>query len=155
MFHHLKRNMAAGVVALTVLGGGAAAYATEAPAPSLAAEATAGAVGDRKLPTGARQRLIKLARHTVHGELVVKMGEEFHTVTYDRGQLQSVEGATLHVERPDGAKVDVTVGEGTEFRGVASAAELRAGDPVFVLSHDGEALVVAQRKNPKPANPKG
>jgi hypothetical protein len=42
--------------------------------------------------------------------------------------------------------VTVTVNDDTRFRGVDSASELQTGKPVFVVSSDGVAKGVAQRK---------
>jgi len=166
----LKRNVAAAVVAVAVLGGGAAAVAAEGPSrPTLAAgsetpiRAQAQAAqtegqGDEARPNRparpdrpnrpARPDRLghPLARRAVHGELIVRGEEgEFESVTFDRGRLTSVADGSLTLERPDGVSVTVRLNDATRYRGVDSAAALQTGRPVLVTSKEGTATQVAQR----------
>jgi hypothetical protein len=132
----MKKTLASAVIALAVLGGGATAYAQESKPPSDAGAATA-----RRAHPAAHLR-----RRTVHGDLTVKTKDGFQQVTVDRGRLTSVDGATLTVTRPDGPVATFTVNDQTRFRGVESVEQLQTGKPVFVVSVDGVAKGVAQRK---------
>jgi hypothetical protein len=131
----MKKTLASALIALSVVGGGAVAYAQEdAPPTAPTTESAAGAHHPR------------LRHRTVHGDLTVRTKDGFKEMTVDRGRLTSVDGSTLTVTRPDGPVVTFTVTDQTRFRGVSSASELQTGKPVFVVSADGIAKGVAQRK---------
>ena len=133
----MKKTLASALIALTVLGGGAVAYAQEDPGTG-----TAGTAGTAE---SARPQHHRLRHRTVHGDLTVRTKDGFQQVTIDRGRLTSVEGSTLTVTRPDGPVVTFTMNDDTRFRGVSSADELQTGKPLFVVSADGVAKAVAQR----------
>lgn len=163
----IKKHAAVLVVAGLVVCGGAAAGAYAADAPSrptvsldqaaqaasadglgaqTPADSQAGAQAGVRL--GRRGRAgMALLRRTVHGDLVVRTKDGFQHVAYDRGKLASASGTTLTLTRPDGVTVTVTVNDQTKYRGVSGFGQLQTGRPTLVLSKDGVALVVAQRKN--------
>jgi hypothetical protein len=131
----IKRILATTALAATLVAGGAAAAdaAPKRPNRPQAAGATADAMADR------------FAKRAVHGEFVVRTKDGFETIDVDRGQLTSKDGNTLHVHRPDGVDVTVTLGETTRFRGVDNAGGLQTGKPIVVVSKGGQAIAVAQR----------
>ena len=137
----MKKTLASAIVALAVVGGGAAAYAQEDPGPS----AGAGADATATATAPARAHHPRLRHRTVHGDLTVRTRDGFKEITVDRGKLTAVEGSTLTVTRPDGPVVTFTVDDQTRYRGVDGVAELQVGKPVLVVSHDGVAKGVAQR----------
>src|SRR4051794_1769392 len=139
----LKRNFAILVLAATLVGGGAVAWAqngdSSPTAPTQGAQAPNGQQGGPRSRHG-RASAGVLAR-AVHGDLVVRGKDgNFENVTYDRGTLDGVSGDTLTLTRPDGKKVSVKLTSDTKYRGVASASELKAGKPTVATSRDGQAL---------------
>src|SRR4051812_48214319 len=80
----------------------------------------------------------------VHGDLVVRAKDgTFQTVTVDRGKVQSVDGDTLTIVRPDGPTVVVTLDASTKYRGISGKQDLAKDAAVGVASRDGKALMVA------------
>ena len=132
----MKKTLVSALIALSVVGGAAVASAQEDPAPTAPTAESA----------DSRAHHPRLRHRTVHGDLTVRTKDGFKEVTVDRGRLTSIDGSTLTVTRPDGPVVTFTVDDQTRFRGVDSAAELQTGKPVFVVSADGVAKSVAQRK---------
>ncbi|MEA3075536.1 MAG: hypothetical protein QOF60_444 [Actinomycetota bacterium] len=137
----IKTILATTALAATLVAGGAA-VADAAPRRQAANNANNANNAADASPDRMADRFAKRA---VHGEFVVRTKDGFQTIDIDRGQLTSKDGNTLHIHRPDGADVTVTLGETTRFRGVANADALRTGKPVVVVSKGGQAVAVAQR----------
>jgi len=151
----LKRNLAVLVLAVTLVGGGAVAWAqTSDSSPSKPTTAPNGQTR-QGVPKGRNARAAGILGRVVHGDLVVRGKDgHFENVTYDRGTLDGVSGDTLTLTRPDGKKVSVKLTSDTKFRGVANASELKAGKQTLVTSRDGKAMTVAQRAGNKQGGPR-
>ena len=119
----LKRNLAVLVLAVALVGGGAAAWAqTSDTSPSAPAQAPNGQE-QRAVPRGRHPGAAAIRGRVIHGDLVVKGQDgKFENVTYDRGTLDGVSGDTLTLTRPDGKKVSVKLTSDTKFRGVSGAS---------------------------------
>ena len=137
----LKRNLAILVLAGTLLGGGAYAWAqTSDGSPS--APTTQPPKSGQQAPAaqGARRgRENGYLKRVVHGDLIVRGKDGFQNVTYDRGKEDGVSDNTLTITRPDGKQVSVKLTSDTKYKGVKDASELQAGRPTLVVSHDGNA----------------
>jgi len=148
MVSMLKRNLAGVLVAVLGLTGGAAALASAQTDDTPPTSAPAQADGSRKHRGGGRMAPLGRA---VHGDLIVRNRDgEFVPVTFDRGTLESVGSDELTVARPDGKKVTVKLDAETGYRGVESKDQLRAGEGVVVVSEDGTATMVGQRREGAP-----
>jgi len=145
----LKRNLAIVVVATTVLGAAGAVYAAQPGRPTLSAQASGSATASSGQRDDRRHRpgMGGLFRRTVHGDLIVRGKTGFENVTYDRGKLTSVASGSLTIQRPDGPSVTVKLTSTTRYRGVSGPGELEVGKGTVVLSRDGSALVVGQRRD--------
>jgi hypothetical protein len=143
MFSIVKRNAALLLIAGLVVGGGAVAWAEGSPSrPTVGAQAGASA---EVRPGRAGHPGAALLRRAVHGDLIVRGKNGFENVTFDRGRLESRDGSTLTLKRPDGATVTLTVTDATKYRGVSGLDQLQTGRPTAVVSQDGKAVVVVQR----------
>ena len=140
----LKRNLAVLVLAATLLGGGALAWAQTSDGSSTA-PTTGAPTAQQQGPKAARQQRAGILRRVVHGDLIVRGKDGFQNVTYDRGKEDGVPGDTLTITRPDGKRVSVKLTSDTKYKGVKDASGLQAGKPTLVVSKDGNALVVGQR----------
>jgi hypothetical protein len=146
----LKRNLAILVLAITVLGGGAYAWAQTSDTSPSAPTTTAPSGQQAPAQNGARrQRARGILQRVVHGDLVVRGKDGFQNVTYDRGKEDGVSDNTLTITRPDGKKVSVKLTSDTKYKGVKDASQLQAGKPTIVVSKDGNALMVGQRAGNK------
>ncbi|MEY2566533.1 MAG: hypothetical protein QOE35_1062 [Actinomycetota bacterium] len=144
------KNIAAVAVAVIGLTAGAVGWATAGPSDSgtpAATTTTTAAAANR--PEGGRG--VEVLRRTVHGDLVVKQGDGFETVTFDRGMVTSVDASSLSLHRPDGVDVTVTLNDQTRYVGVSGAGGVQKDKPVTVISKDGTARIVAQRDGSGPA----
>jgi hypothetical protein len=144
----LKRNLAILVLALTVLGGGAYAWAQTSDTSPSAPTTQATAPSGQQAPAakqGRQGRARGILQRVVHGDLVVRGKDGFQNVTYDRGKEDGVSDNTLTITRPDGKKVSVKLTSDTKYKGVKDASQLQAGKPTIVVSKDGNALIVGQR----------
>jgi hypothetical protein len=148
----LKRNLAVLVLTGALLAGGAIAWAQtgdSSPAAPTPSTSTAVAPNAQQAPGPRGQRANGYLKRVVHGDLIVRGKDGFQNVTYDRGKEDGVSGGTLTITRPDGKKVDVKLTSDTKYKGVKDASQLQAGKPTFVVSRDGNALVVGQRSGDK------
>jgi hypothetical protein len=164
MTNYLKRHLKAVVavsLGLAVVGGGTAAAAAAASAnrPTLEA-ATAPASSVSGAGKGLHGPLGRLARRAVHGELTVHTKDGYQTVTFDRGAVTSANGTSITIRRPDGVSVTEALTPTTRYRGISGASAITTGKQAIVVSHDGTALLVAQRRvstgssgSSTPANP--
>jgi hypothetical protein len=143
-----KRNLAVLLLAGTLLGGGAVAWAqTSDGSPS--APSTTTPNGQQRPNRGGHHEYGILGR-VVHGDLIVRgKNGQFENVIYDRGTEDGVSGDTLTITRPDGKKVSVKLTSDTKYKGVKDASQLQAGKQTLVISRDGKALVVGQRSGDK------
>ncbi|MDQ6819443.1 MAG: hypothetical protein M3076_03740 [Actinomycetota bacterium] len=119
--------------------------------------ATAGAATGSSPRSGAAARTGRLwrgvARHSVHGNLVVSSKSGFATVTFDRGFIQSVNGQQITIA--DGTKhatyktFTLTI-PGTasvlENGRRASLSDLRSGQHILVVQGPGRTLVIARNR---------
>ena len=154
----LKRNLAILVLALTLVAGGAVAWAQTSDGSS-SAPSTAPAPAAQQAPGRAGRQgkggEYGILRRVVHGDLVVRGKDGFQNVTYDRGKEDGVSDNTLTITRPDGKKVSVKLTSTTRYRGVKDASQLQAGKETIVLSKDGNALMVGQRSPDKNGGAQG
>lgn len=80
----------------------------------------------------------------IRGEVVVPgEGDEFRTVRFDRGILQSADGSTLVIEEADGSTVEVPTSDETKFGrdgAQATLEDLEVGDHIFAhrVKTDGD-----------------
>src|SRR4051794_10506214 len=132
-------SVAIGLVIAVVLGLGAYAWAADSPANPSTANKSAAAAHPRLA------RLERLAKRSVHGEFVVKTKNGFETFDADKGTDVAAPAGSVSVHRADGPTVTVKVTSDTKFRGIKSAADIRAGKGIVVISKGGNAVLVAQR----------
>lgn len=171
----VKRMVGVLVLASLVVGGSAFAYAQAQPddpapaqgqapagAPNRWARCRAAAQTDEQ-NEAADPRLRRLCRRhallarTVHADLVVKAGEGFRNLTFDRGEVTAVSDTSITLHRPDGVDVTVALTANTRYRGVDGPGAIETGKPAVVLAGDGSALVVGQRDGnyPEPSGVDG
>lgn len=86
-----------------------------------------------------------LLRKGIHGEILVKDGDGFSTVIFDRGKVTAASGGSVTLERPDGKSVTVSTDDGTKYRGVDGYSSIRVGEPAFVVTKAGKTILVGQR----------
>jgi hypothetical protein len=171
----LRNHLVAAIVsvaALTMVGGGAVAYAVAAPQPTTSpatatttappAPTAGSAAGSCSKTTkaakscrrggakGAKRAGTALLARAVHGELTVKTPKGFESLTFDRGTATSTTGSTITLNRADGVAVRIAVDGATRYAGVTDLSGVTAGKPALVLSHLGVATLVAQRRAATP-----
>ena len=140
----LRRHFRLALVAIfcIALGAGASAIASAGAAPSAASSHTTGAGGH-----GWR----KLARRTVHADLVVATKHGFVNVTVDRGKVDSVSGQQLTMT--EGTKkqayktITLTIPSSAKVRDdrqAAALSALRSGQRVTVVTEPQRTLVIAR-----------
>jgi len=174
----LRNHLVAAIVtvaAMTMVGGGAVAYAVASPQPTtFPATATPTAPPTPTAPSaaglcptkpnaakscrrggakGANQAGAALLARAVHGELTVKTAKGYETLTFDRGKVTSTTGSAITLNRADGVAVTITVDGATRYAGVGGLSGLTAGKPALVLSHLGVATLVSQRPQRPAAAP--
>jgi hypothetical protein len=154
---HMKLLTVGAVCA--VAGGGAGAIATAGAAGTNTAAAnaagtsagTSAAATSTAHATAARRARRALARHAVHGNLIVATRSGFATVTFDRGFVQSVNGQQLTIR--EGTKkatyktVTLTIPSSAKVRDngqSASLSQLSAGQRVGVLQGPKRTWVIAR-----------
>ena len=134
----------AGAVAVALAAGGVA-YASAPASTKPAAPAASSKVTPARRHPVLRADLIRLARHTVHAQLIVDTKKGFETIDIDKGKLVSDSSGTITIMRLDGPSVSATVTSSTRFFGI-QPAKLVAGDRVLLVSGSGgHALDVASR----------
>lgn len=168
----MKSKIATLLIGAVVLGGGAVAYAQTQPADPSAgtgsatrpdrAEARACLKAHRENPDAEpsaacqalRERMKSgprgggehsFLRRGIHGEILVKDGDGYSTVIFDRGRVTSASSGSITLERPDGQSVTVSTDDATVYRGISGFDEVRTGDPALVVTKGGRATLVAQR----------
>jgi hypothetical protein len=139
--------------AIVILGGGGAAWAaatggtpashTSAPTTATAAPGSTSTTHPRAMR--ARGLGATLARAD-HATVEIKRGGQWVTVTYDQGTVTAVSPSAITLRRPDGQSTTLTVSSTTKFAGVSSANAVQLNKPARVVSQNGTALRVAQRK---------
>lgn len=139
----LKRNAAVVLVAATVLGAGAFAWADDGPARPSVAEAQA--AGPAEEAPARHHRAWKLARHAYHGDLDVWVKGETREITFDRGRLVAADDDRVTIEYPTGATAEFAITDDTKIRGAGTDGELVTDRPTLVLSEGGETKAVLQR----------
>lgn len=155
-----SRSRAVGLGALCAAAGAGAGTiaAAGAATPHHAARSAAGTSGAAMRGTPARRRagarrggIIRLARRTVHAQLVVHTPRGFRTVTIDRGTLDSVSGRTLTVtdgtRHASDQKVTLTIPAHARVRNdrrPAALSSLHAGERVVVIQLPRRAVVRAR-----------
>ena len=98
---------------------------------------------------------VALARHTIHGDLIVKDKDgQFRNITLDKGTVESKGDQSITLKREDGRTLTFRVTGDTKFRGVDSLEAVQTGQPAVVLSNGGVAQEIAQRA-PGRNNPNG
>lgn len=139
----IKRHARILAVAVSCLGLGAGASAIAA--------AGAGTTSSAKPAKAARVGIRARLRDAVHADLVVHTRTGFVTVTFDRGFVESVNGAALTLR--EGTKkatyktVTLTIPSGARVRNNgrrSSLSSLTAGEHVGVLKGPVHTLVVAR-----------
>ena len=159
MLTFVKRNIAAVIVAATVMGLGAVAWAQETPDPTVGGPAVSEAQEAPNVPDGDRPHPGPMGRmgrrhhgpgpmgRAVHGDLIVRTKDgTFENVTFDKGQVVSHDGGKIVLKRPDSdTNVTITLTDDTRYRGVENASEIRDGERAVVVSKDGKAVSVGQR----------
>jgi hypothetical protein len=150
----LKRRLlpiTGGLVAVGLVAGGVA-YATTpsaAPAKTTSSMSTLsvapGQAGVTATRLGLRWDLIRLARHTVHAELIVKTADGFRTIDIDRGRLSSISGTSITIVRPDGPSVTARLTNATRYVGLPESSLAKGDRVLLVQGGGGNALFVAAR----------
>jgi hypothetical protein len=140
----LRRHSRIALMAISclALGAGAGAIASAGAAPSAARSHTKGARGH-----GWR----KLARRTVHADLVVATKHGFVNVTVDRGKVDSVSGQQLTMtegtKKQNYRTITLTIPSSAKVRDDRQAAPLsalRSGQRVTVVTEPQRTLVIAR-----------
>jgi hypothetical protein len=125
------------VLTLGILGAGTVMAASPAPSAGSAAGAKA-AVGP----------LAKIARHVVHGTVVIQRPDgTLQTLQIDRGTVASISGSALTINEPGGSQT-VTTDARTRVRrngAKSTVASLAVGDKVIVVSELRGGTAVAQQ----------
>jgi len=149
LFRNRAVALAGGLTVLALAAGGVA-YATQpsASSPSSAATVAKTATVRHDLSLG-RRPLLRLLRHTVHAQLIVRTKHGYETVILDRGTLESVSATSITIHRPDGPMVTESISASTRFRGLPES-KLAKGDRVVTAQINGTAVVVGALP-PKPA----
>lgn len=153
-----SRSRAVGLGALCAAAGAGAGTiaAAGAATPHHAARPTTGTSGAAMRAPGRRGGgvrrggIIRLARRTVHAQLVVHTPRGFRTVTIDRGTLDSVSGRTLTVtdgtRHASDQKVTLTIPANARVRNdrqPAALSSLHAGERVVVIQLPRRTIVRA------------
>ena len=136
-----QKIAAVAVAGAVVLGaGGAVAWAQTGGDGGSATTTAPGAAAPAPADVPARARR-PLARRAVHGDVVVKAKDgTYVTVTFDRGTVTAASATSVTLLRPDTSQpVTLTVDASTKVHGVASAADLKVGQPAVVVSRSGTA----------------
>jgi hypothetical protein len=142
---HLLRSRTlaiAGGLTVVALAAGGVAYATTVTAPSSApASATATAAKSATAGELIGRPWLRLIRHTVHAQLIVRTKHGYETVTIDRGTLETVSTTSITIKRPDGPVVSAAISTSTRFRGLAES-RLGTGDRVLLVQTGGTAVLI-------------
>lgn len=178
----LKSKVASLIVGAVVLGGGAVAYGQTQPAdpstgdkagaksqvqecrkahrenPDAAPSAECQALKDKFEARGDKGRKghrppMGAWGKGIHGEILVKDGDGFSTIIFDRGKVTSAVNNVVTLERADGESVSVTVDGDTKYHGIDGFDSVRVGDPIAVVTKAGKTVQVAQRPAGAPAGP--
>lgn len=138
----VRRTLTATALAagLLVAGAGVASAQTDPTSPQ------PGVNAERKERPRAARRAARRAVRGVHGESIVRKDDQWVTITWDRGDVTAVSSNEITLQRPDGVSVTLAITADTKFLGVADADAVRTGDPALVISQQGKATQVAQRK---------
>jgi hypothetical protein len=139
--------------AVVILGGGGVAWAattggtsaghTSTPTAATAAPGSSSTTNPRAVR--ARGLRATLARAD-HATVEIKRAGRWVTVTYDQGTVTAASPSAITLRRPDGQSTTLTIGSTTKFAGVSSASAVQLNKPARVISQNGSALRVAQRK---------
>ena len=138
----------AGAVVVALAAGGVA-YASAPAATKPAAPAVSSSVTPAKRHPILRADLIRLARQTVHAQLIVDTKKGFETIDIDRGKLVSDSSGTIKIMRADGPSVSATVTSSTRFYGI-KPPKLVPGDRVLLVSGGGGNAVIVASRGPAP-----
>jgi hypothetical protein len=130
------------------IGAGASAVASAGASTSGASKAAAGqGVRSGGLRSGALRRL---AKRTVHADLVVGTRNGFETVSFDRGKVDSVSGRQLMLTESTRTAsyktVTLTIPENARIRDdrrQATLSALQPGQRVIVLTSPRRTFVIA------------
>ena len=125
----MRRRIAAAVIVAAGLATAGIAYAEGQPAdPSVGSNPPAGAKAGQR-PGGPG-----VLKGAIHGDLLIR-GEDgaTRTVTFDRGKITAISGASITIERPDGVSVSKNVTDQTVFNGTPKD-KLEAGMRVVIVS---------------------
>jgi hypothetical protein len=139
----MRRRLIAGLIVTAGLAAAGIAYADNQPSDPSVAVTRAAAVGAPSPATaGGKAGVLKGA---IHGDLLVR-GQDgsTHTVTFDRGQVSSVSGSSITIQRPDGVSVSDDLTDHTVFNGTPRD-ELTSGTPVIVVSDGHTATHVVSK----------
>lgn len=148
MSHILKHSRLLLVaVCCVVVGAGASVIAGAGAATSTPAHAKAGHRAHAKHRGGLR----RVARHAVHGDVVIHTKAGFRTVTFDRGVVDSVSGQQLKITEgtPKAAykTVTLTVPANARVRDDhqrTSLSAVKPGQRVLVLVAPKRTIVIAR-----------
>ena len=129
---------------------GAGAGTVAAAGASTGQHSPASGARSHQVAVGHRRGLIRLARRTVHAQLVVHTPKGFETVTIDRGTVDSVSGDTLTMTdgtpKASDQKVTLTIPSSARVRNdrkAASLSSLTAGERVLVVQLPRRTVVRA------------
>jgi hypothetical protein len=153
----LGKSVAAGTLAVAVVGGAAfavagplmgstvptatvqsssaAVQAASGNTPSTSQTPAAGRAG--KDGKGGEGILRRLMTRSVHASVVVKSkGGTYVTLTLDRGTIKSISSSSITILRPDGVTVTAPLTSSTKFLRSSESA-LAPGDKVVVVQESG------------------
>lgn len=145
------------VAGLVLVGGGTAAWAAGGGGSSRSASTPAAVAMPAAAPGKAAGRAAAIFRRADHGTLEIRVKgangatATWRTLTFDRGKVSAVSASQITVARPDGQSVTLQIGPNTTYRGISSWQEIVKAKGAIVMSQDGTATTIAQRKAAAPA----
>ena len=135
------KMIVAGVSTVALAGGIGAglAYADPSdptPAPTATASATPTEKAEKAEPSWDGRKDRRLLARALHGEVTLA-GKQHRVVVFQRGPAEKASATSITVKSADGYTATYVIGPDTTVRKngqAATAAELRAGDRVFVAA---------------------
>lgn len=146
----------AGTVAWAANNGASATNSTLMSASALASAAVTPAAATQATGKAAKADKgggLAVLRRADHGDLEIRVkgsggntAATWETVTFDRGKVTSVAADHITLARPDGKSTTLTINASTKYKGVTSWQQVTTSKGAVVISENGTATTIAQRK---------
>lgn len=151
-----KKIAGLAVAGVVMAGAGTMAWAdsngSPAATPTTKAPAAAAKATDKAAGKG-----LAILRRADHGDVEVKVKDggsgtpAWKTVSFDKGQVTDVAADHITLARPDGKSVRLTINASTKYKGITSWQEVAKSKGAIVISENGTATTILQRKAPASA----